>query len=94
VKSRCAGRRLRRLRGHGLWTRLGKKKAGCKQFPGRLYDAISTEKTLAPAVSEQKERDIKKTWWEMRSRESPEKVFENEASVLFQGSKTSVRFCE
>jgi hypothetical protein len=74
-----------------------KKKAGCKQFPGRLYDAISTEKTLAPAarVKRKKEREKKKKrWWEMRSRESPEKVVENEASVLFQGSKTSVQFCE
>jgi hypothetical protein len=79
VKSRCAGRRLRRLRGHGLWTRLGKKKkAGCKQFPGRLHDAISTEKTLAPAARVKRKKDRerkKKTWWEMRSRKSPEKVF-------------------
>jgi hypothetical protein len=29
----------------------------------------------------------------MRSRESPKNFFENEACVLFQGSKTSVRFC-
>lgn len=88
-------RRLRRLMGDGLWTRLGKKKCEVQTIPRkqRLYDAVTTQKTFAPAGDRKKERK-KKTCEEMRSRESPENFFENEACVLFQGSKTSDQFCE
>jgi hypothetical protein len=89
-------RRLRRLMGDGLWTRLGKKNARYKQFPGNkgrmMPLLLRRHSSWRLQVTERKRK--KKHGQEMRSRESPENFFENEACVLFQGSKTSVQFCK
>jgi hypothetical protein len=60
-------RRLRRLMGDGLWTRLGKKMHGYKQFPGNKSRMmpLPLRRHWRLQVTESKR---KKTWQEMRSR--------------------------